>query len=149
MITANPTLAVHAGEEQTSRPARAVEQRWSVTGEEFDAQSLSHLIIANDWLLAGHVVYACESRVITVRDLISADDVIPLIAQRAKALAGDGAKEYPCVTDIEKRILNGALGGWLALTGLPEFFSVENVRKHTLTDSDLDVAARVVIGGAQ
>ena len=149
MITANSTLAVHAGEEQSSRRASAAEQRWSATNEDFEAESLSNLIIANDWLRAGDIVYAGTLKSINARDLVTADDVIAIITQRAKAVGGEAATEYPSVTDLEKRILGGALAGWIGLCCPPTFLCVESVSKHTLTDIDLDAAAREVIGGAQ
>jgi hypothetical protein len=143
--------AAHAGEDQASRSPEvsAAIQLWSTTNEDFDAETLSNLVIANDWLRAGDIVYVGEKKTISLSDLIDADDVILLMGQRSTALAGDAADGYPGVSDMHKRILNGALRGWMALCCPPEFFGIENVRKHTLTDNDLDAAARAVIGGAQ
>lgn len=176
MITANSTPAAHAGEERSSDPfakkrahfanthlgiiaSRAQSQVaaaqtpvpcWSTSPspEDFDAESLSNLIIAHDWLQAGHTVHVGEKGPVVLSKLIDADDIILLMNQRAQALAGTNADGYPGVTDTEKKILDGALRGWIALCCPPEFLGVQNIRRHTLTDLDMDAAARAVIGGA-
>lgn len=172
MITANSTSAVHAGEEQSSCPASAAElagsryfrfepvaaapaataapvQCWSTNNEAFEAETLSSLIITNDWLRAGDIVYVGEQQTIALSDLATADDVVSFMARRASVLAGVKADGYPKVSTEAKKLLTAAIAGWIALCCPPEFFGVENIRKHTLTDADLDAAARVVIGGAQ
>lgn len=135
----------HAGEVQASAQ-EASAHRWSTTNEQFDADSLEALVIANDWLRAGDIVYVGDRKTITLKELINADDIVTIMSQRVTALAGDSADGYPGATDLQKRILNGALAGWIALCCPPTFWGVENVRKHTLTDLDLDAAARAVIG---
>ena len=64
-------------------------------------------------------------------------------------LAGVKAEGYPQVSDESKKLLTAAIAGWITLCCPPEFFGVQNIRKHTLTDLDLDAAARVVIGATQ
>lgn len=175
MLSENSTPAAHAGEEQSSRAfearsahlakalvgvqaAQALSQAaavpapvqcWSTTNERFDAESLEGLIIANDWLRAGDAAYVADKTAISLNSLCDADDVILIMSQRATKLAGDAADGYPGVSAQEKKILNGALAGWMALCCEPTFFGFTNVRRVTLTDADLDAAARVVIGGAQ
>jgi len=171
MLSEKITPASHAGEDQSSAapgPAEfadrsahwnkvqvglaavARRQGWSTTQEDFDSETLSNLIIANDWLNAGDIVYSADNRAIALRDLISADDIIPILRDRAKALVGEEmAAGYPDVSDLHKGILNGALRAWIALCCAPEFFGVENIQPHKLSDLDLDAAASVVIGSEQ
>lgn len=77
----NPSAA-HAGEDQSSAQPAVSAQVWTTNQPVPDAESLTQLVIENDWLRAGDVVYITETR------------------------------------------------------------------RHTLTDSDLNAAARAVIGGA-
>jgi len=163
MLAEKSTPAAHAGEDQVSpevaqRAAHwenvrtAVTQRkgWSTTPEDFDTEALSNLVILNDWLRAGDLVYSADTKQINFADLVTADDIIAIMAARAKALVGaDLAAGYPDICESNKRILNGALRAWMALCCPPEFFGVENIQPHTITDLDLDAAARAVIGGAQ
>ena len=165
MITANSTLAVHAGEEQSSglvattlpagsryfrsqAPVAAPVQCWSTNNEAFESETLSSLVIMNDWLRAGDIVYVGDQQTIALSALATADDVVSFMAHRAKVLAGVKAEGYPHVGEKEKKLLTAAIAGWIALCCPPTFFGVENIRKHTLTDLDLDAAAREVIGGA-
>jgi hypothetical protein len=149
MLAENPTLAVHAGEVQSSRLVAAPVQTWSTNNEAFESEALSSLIITNDWLRAGDTVYVGDQQTIALSDLATADDVVSFMARRATVLGGVRAEGYPQVTNEMKKLLTAAIAGWIALCCPPTFFGVENIRKHTLTDSDLDAAARVVIGGAQ
>ena len=167
MLAEKSTLAVHAGEEQSSRPASAAEfagshyfrrgpaaapaaaapvQCWSTNNEAFESETLSSLVIMNDWLRAGDIVYVGDQQTIALSALATADDVISFMSHRATVLAGVKAEGYPHVGEKEKKLLTAAIAGWIALCCPPEFFGVENIRKHTLTDLDLDAAARVVIG---
>jgi len=165
MLAENLNSASQAGEDQASSEfasrwahwgrvqsglAEVVKtQGWSTTQEKFDAETLSSLILANDYLRAGDVVYSADNKALKLSDLITADDIIPIMAARAKALAGEEmAAGYPDVSNLHKRILDGALRGWMSLCCAPEFFGVENIQPHKVTDLDLDAAARVVIGGA-
>lgn len=146
---ANTQLGIITAKAQSQVAAtQAPAPCWSTSPspEDFDAESLSNLIIANDWLRAGDIVHFGEKRAIALNELIDADDIILLMNQRAQALAGAAADGYPGVTDTEKKILNGALRGWIALCCLPKFFGIEGIRRHTVTDADLDAAARAVIG---
>jgi hypothetical protein len=172
MLSENSMPAAHAGEDwvspelvarsahlvgakvgvEAARAARllaaAPVQCWSTVNERFDAESLEALVIANDWLRAGDAVYVADKQAIALSSLCDADDVILIMSQRAAKLAGDAADGYPGVGEQQKKILNGALAGWMALCCEPTFFGFTNVRRHTVTDADLDAAARVVIGGA-
>lgn len=163
MLAEKITPASHAGEDQSSpevamraahwekvRTAVTARKGWSTTPEDFDAEALSNLVILNDWLRAGDTVYSADTKKINLADLITADDIIAIMAARAKALVGaELAAGYPDISESNKGIINGALRAWMALCCPPEFFGVENIQPHTVTDMDLDAAARVVIGGAQ
>ena len=152
MLADKFTPAAHAGEDQSSGAAgeaKAATECWSTTAEDFDSETLSNLIKANDWLRAGDIVYVGEKKAIALGDLVDADDIILLMSQRAAALGGAAADGYPGVIEMHKRILNGALRGWIALCCPPDFLGVEHIRRHSVTDLDLDAAARVVIGGVQ
>lgn len=145
MLTQQTPPAVHGGEEQSSAAAPVAEKCWSTNDEQFEAESLSGLIMANDWLRAGDIVYVGDKKQSVLSDLIDAADVIDLLRDRACDIAGDAADDFPDVTDAEKKMLEAAIHGWIALCCPPTFFGVENIRKHTLTDLDLDAAARAVI----
>lgn len=149
MLAEKITPAAHAGEDNASPPVVAPVQCWSTNNERFEAETLSNLIIMNDWLRAGDIVYVGTKQTIDLARLCDADDVIDILRDRAHDLGGEGAEDYPDVTDEEKKLLTAALSGWIALCCPPTFYGVENIRKHTLTDIDLDAAARAVIGGAQ
>jgi len=129
--------------------AAAPVQYWSTNDERFESETLSSLIITNDWLRAGDIVYVGDQQTIALSDLATADDVVAFMSRRATVLAGVKAEGYPKVSDESKKLLTAAIAGWIALCCPPEFFGVQDIRKHTLTDLDLDAAARVVIGGAQ
>jgi hypothetical protein len=148
MLAQQISPASHAGEEHSSCPACGRGKSWSTDNADFDATSLNGLILANDWLRAGDIVYSADKGNAKLSDLIDADDIIILMSQRAAALAGDLANGYPGVSATQKGILNGALAGWIALCCEPQFLATRNVQRHALTDRDLDAAARAVIGGA-
>ena len=145
MLAQHIPPAVHGGEEQASAAAPVAEKCWSTNDEQFEAESLSGLIMANDWLRAGDIVYVGDKKATALSALCDADDVIDLLRDRASDIAGEHADGYPDVTDEEKKLLDAAIAGWIALCCPPTFFGVENVRKHKLTDLDLDAAARAVI----
>ena len=147
MLAQSKTPAAHVGEDQPS-PTAAPAQCWSVTSEDFEEESLSNLIIANDWLRAGDIVYVGEKKTIRLGDLVDANDVLLIMTQRSTAFAGAAADGYPGVGETQKNILNAALRGWIALCCPPEFLGVEKIRRHTLTDADLDAAARMAIAVA-
>jgi hypothetical protein len=128
-------------------PAGAPVQCWSTANERFEAETLSNLIIANDWLRAGDIVYVGEKQAIKLSDLINADDVLLIMSERSTKLAGEAADGYPNIVHAQKHLLNAALWGWIALACPPDFLGVQNIRRHSVTDLDLDAAARVVIGG--
>lgn len=145
MLAQHIPPAVHGGEEQSSAAAPVAEKCWSTNDERFEAESLSGLIMANDWLRAGDIVYVGDKKATALSALCDADDVIDLLRDRASDISGGHATDYPDVTDEEKKLLDAAIAGWIALCCPPTFFGVENIRKHTLTDLDLDAAARAVI----
>jgi hypothetical protein len=176
MLAEKITPTSHAGEEQSSSTAggfaarsahwgyvrtglgtdaaaatasAAPVQCWSTVNEGFEAETLSNLIIANDWLRAGDIVYVGEKKAIKLSDLISADDILVLMSQRATALAGDAADGYPNITPKQKDLLSAAVWGFIALACPPDFLGVQNIRRHSVTDLDLGAAARAMIGGEQ
>ncbi|WP_314435877.1 hypothetical protein [Massilia timonae] len=71
MLAQSNPPAVHAGEDQSSPPAclpaisYATEPREPGVGE---AATLSQLVIENDWLRAGDIVYITETRRHTLTD---------------------------------------------------------------------------------
>lgn len=147
---ASAALAARADHWEAVRTSVTARKGWSTTQEDFDAEALSNLVILNDWLLPGDTVYAADTKEIKLADLITADDIIAIVAARAHALVGaDLAAGYPDVSESNKGVINGALRAWMALCCPPEFFGVENIQPHKMTDGDLNAAARVVIGGAQ
>jgi len=147
---ASAALAARAAHWEKVRTAVSARKGWSTTPEDFDTEALSNLVILNDWLLPGDTVYSADTKEIKLADLITADDIIAIVAARARALVGaDLAAGYPDVSESNKGIINGALRAWMALCCPPEFFGVENIQPHKVTDLDLDAAARVVIGGEQ
>jgi hypothetical protein len=145
---AHLTAAV-AGVAAAPAESQASTECWSTSPERFEAESLSNLVIANDWLRAGDIVYVGTKRAVTLADLIDAQDIVLIMSERSTKLAGDAADGYPGVTEKQKRILEAALRGWIALCCPPDFLGVQNIRRYSITDLDLDVAARAVIGGAQ
>ena len=163
MLSEKFTLASHAGEDQSSavlaaraahwekvRTAIVTRKGWSTTPEDFDTQALSNLIILNDWLRPEDIVYSADTKEIKLADLITADDIIAIMAARARALVGaELAANYPDISESNKVLINAALRAWIALCCPPEFFGVENIQPHKLTDMDLNAAARAVIGGEQ
>lgn len=68
MITANPNPAAHAGEAQVSPLA---DRHFFINRPEVDADSLTELIVGNQWLRAGDAVYVADIRrhVLTEADL--------------------------------------------------------------------------------
>jgi hypothetical protein len=69
MITVNPNPAAHAGEAQVSPPA--TDRHFFINRPEVDADSLTELIVGNQWLRPGDAVYVAEIRrhVLTEADL--------------------------------------------------------------------------------
>jgi hypothetical protein len=150
MLAQHNSPTSHGAEGQSSNQSIYPEKCWSTTDEDFDTRSLNGLILANDWLRAGDVVYSAEKGAVKLNDLVNADDIIAIIAERARLYGGAAAADgYPDVTAIQKGILNGALAAWIVLCCEPDFLAANNVQRHALTDRDLDAAARAVIGGAQ
>lgn len=145
MLAQHIPPAVHGGEDKSSAAAPVAKKCWSTNDERFEAESLSGLIMANDGLRAGDIVYVGDKKATALSALCDADDVIDLLRDRASDISGGHAADYPDVTDEEKQLLDAAIAGWIALCCPPTFFGVENIRKHTLTDLDLDAAARAVI----
>lgn len=155
--------AAHAGEDLSSavlaarsahwekvRTAVTSRKGWSTTPEDFDTQALSNLIILNDWLRPEDLVYSADTKEIKLADLITADDIVAIMAARARALVGaELAANYPDISESNKSLINAALRAWMALCCPPEFFSVENIEAHKVTNADLNAAARAVIGGEQ
>jgi len=147
---ASAALAARSAHWENVRTTLVAQKGWSTTQEDFDTAALSNLVILNDWLRPGDTVYSADTKEIKLADLITADDVIAIVAARVKSILGDEmASGYPDVSESSKKILNGALRAWMHLSCPPEFFGVENIQPHKVTDLDLDAAARVVIGGAQ
>lgn len=136
--------------ESQAAPAAAATERWSTASHDgFDAETLSNLILAHDWLRAGDLVYVGQKKAIALGDLVDAEDILLVMSERSTKLAGAIADGYPGVTESQKRILNAALRGWIALCCPPEFLGVENIRQHRVTDADEKAAEHAVIGGAE
>jgi hypothetical protein len=74
MITANSTLAVHAGEERSALAA-VPRQYWFTNHPEYDGKSVAELVVANERanfaMRAGDVVYVAEIR----RHVLTDDDL--------------------------------------------------------------------------
>jgi len=68
MLAQSNPPAVHAGEDQSSPPAAAPAVTYSVEPHEPDAASLNDLVIGNDWLRAGDIIYITETRRHTLTD---------------------------------------------------------------------------------
>jgi hypothetical protein len=105
--------------------------------------------MAYDWLRAGDIVYVADKVSTALSRLIDADDIIEMLHERAADVAGEGAEDYPDVTEDEKKTLEAAIHGWIAMCCPPKFWGVENVRKHVLTEADLNAVADAEIGGEQ
>lgn len=74
MVSQQFSPAVHAGEERYSQPTAAPVEFYSIEPVEPEAASLNELVIENDWLRAGDVVYVTQTRrhVLTDADLNAA-----------------------------------------------------------------------------
>jgi hypothetical protein len=68
MLAQSNITPVHAGEDQSSTARFAPVQGYSINHVETDAQTLVELVIDNDWLRAGDVVY-----VITINRIVLTD----------------------------------------------------------------------------
>lgn len=105
-----------------------------------DAATLSNLVHANDLLAAGDMEFSAGGRTITFADLITADDIVLIMSERAQKLFGPNADGYPGVDKMQKGILDGALRGWIALCCPPDCLGAE---------INQDAAVRAENGGAQ
>lgn len=71
MLAQEKPSAVHAGEDRSSPPATSPTTTWALEVRERgddEANTLSQLVIENDWLRAGDVVYITETRRHTLTD---------------------------------------------------------------------------------
>jgi hypothetical protein len=68
MLAQSNITPVHAAEDQSSTARFAPVQGYSVNQVETDAQSLVELVIDNDWLRTGDVVYATTTNRIVLTD---------------------------------------------------------------------------------
>ena len=149
MLAENSKPAAQTGEDQSSPEFVSRAEHWSnaqaglasiTPSEQHDRATLSNLVHASDLLDAGNMEYSAGGHAITLADLITADDVVLIMSQRAQQLFGAAADGYPGVDKMQKGILDGALRGWITLCCPPDCLSAKPA---------LDAVARVVIGGAQ
>jgi hypothetical protein len=68
MLAQSNIKPVHAGEDQSSTARFASVQGYSINQVESDAQTLVELVIDNDWLRAGDVVYVTTTNRIVLID---------------------------------------------------------------------------------
>ena len=68
MLPQSNITPVHAGEDQSSTARFAPVQGYSINPVKSDAQSVVELVIDNDWLRAGDVVYVTTTSRIVLTD---------------------------------------------------------------------------------
>ncbi|MYM34877.1 hypothetical protein GTP38_11055 [Duganella sp. FT94W] len=114
----------------------AAEECWSVDEENFNAHSLSELIENHD-LEAGTVVFRAEAAYPTAKQLITAEDIIETMGERAYDIAGEHADDYPDVSEAAEQELTEFLAAWIAKHAAPTFYTVNNVQRYNITVDDL------------
>ena len=153
MLAENLNPASQTGEDQSSSEFAARSAHWidvqagltaamsrnsPASREGRDAAMLSDLVKANDLLDAEHMEYTIDGRTIRFSDLITAEDVVLIMSERAQKLFGPNADGYPGVNKLQKGILDGALRGWIALCCTPDCLG-----------GDQDAGASGAVGGGQ
>lgn len=68
MLAQSNITPVHASEDQSSAARFAAVQGYSINQVESDAQTLVELVIDNDWLRAGDVVYVTTTSRVVLTD---------------------------------------------------------------------------------
>jgi hypothetical protein len=109
---------------------------WSVDGESFIHNSLGNLLETHA-AAVGSVVYVGDAIKPTVEQIIDARDVIELIADRGGDLGGEWAEDFPDVTKEAESELDALLRQWFEKHCEVTFYTVENIRAHTVAGGDV------------
>lgn len=109
---------------------------WSVSGDEFDAESLQDLF-DNYELKDGDVVYYGEAVKPTIKQLIDANDICDMLTDRAWDLVGEYAEDFPNVSKEAIAELDSLLQSWLTQHCPINFYQVINTREYVITATDI------------
>ncbi|MEB2504598.1 hypothetical protein SB394_11815 [Burkholderia sp. BCCIQ04A] len=111
---------------------------WSKDNEYFSCDDLCELLDMHDELTVGDVVYYGDVAPIPTKHLCDADDIIDMIGERAYDEVGEAADGYPDIAPEAKAELDALIAGWIEKHAKPTFYSVINVREHTITAADME-----------
>lgn len=120
-------------------PDEKLDQCWSIDECDFSHATLGDLLDCNDEIEAGAVVYVGTP----VRNAPSmfvddADNIIERMNERAYDEHGECAEDFPDdVTKEAKDELTAFLIAWADKHCEARFYSVDNIREHTITAEDL------------
>ncbi len=116
-----------------------VQECWSIDEECFNADSLNELLDNHaDEIVVGTVVYKGDAIQPDITKLVSADDIVELLSERAWDEYGEGTEGFPYVTGEEVAVLDRLLQGWIGkYCRNPVIYGVENVKEYVITEEDL------------
>lgn len=115
-----------------------VQECWSIDNECFNAVCLGELVDSNsDDIVVGTVVYKGDAVSADISSLLSAEDIVEMLSERAYDEYGEAAEDYPDVSKEEMAELDKLLQGWIEKCCKPTFYSVRNVKEYVITEEDL------------
>lgn len=120
-----------------SPPETGPDEVWSRDEEYFNFSDLGELLDTYDDLEVGQVVYVGERVPQDPSAWFDADDLIEELSCRAYDACGECAEDWPDVTPEAKEEFNALVAAWIEKHCPVSFYSVTNVRSHTLTEEDL------------
>lgn len=112
---------------------------WSANDEDFNSTCLSDLLNDNPELKVGDVVWKAEAERPTVSNLIDADDILDLMAERAYDIGDEWSEDWMSdVASWYKKSLEEVLSKWSQ--ELPEinFYLVGKSVEYIITEQDLE-----------
>lgn len=92
----------------------------------------------------GTKIFVGRSTLATMRELVSADDVIQGLMCRADDIAGDYADSFPDLSVDDQRQLEEILITFLTPLCPITFGKVSDVQEHAITLADLDMASEAI-----
>lgn len=115
---------------------------WSTNEEDFIFQSKHEAVErcscdSERDELVGQTIWYGEASKPDVSTIVSADDIIEMLSERAYDNHGEWAEDFPDVDKKAVKLLDNYLKKWISKYCDVTFYSVENVKEYVITEEDV------------